>query len=273
MIVAPNPISVPDYSRHWYENGVTRPGECPHSTAPALVVPAPHSSFRRRPESRGAGTGKCRAGACPPLGRRRGLAESAVPIRCTKPQFRLFIPWCAGASRHERLVRKWSYGHSIATLKPTNPRNRLSRGGGNPRTNPARQNVSREIGNNLPKANVVRGLVPGWGRGEWRNRPCRFAVPTHNSNFSHLGVPAEAGMCDCSENRPLQQPLTCHSWHLLAIPAPHSSFRRRPESRRGGDGSPNATMGAQTLPATRTHSHPLIWPLKGPWRLRLFNRG
>ena len=48
------------------------------------------------------GMRKCSAGACPPLGSGWGVAESAVPIRCTKPQLRLFIPWCAGASRDER---------------------------------------------------------------------------------------------------------------------------------------------------------------------------
>ena len=48
-----------------------------------------------------------RRGACPPQGSGWGVAESAVPIRCTKPQLRLFIPWCAGGSRHGRLVRKW----------------------------------------------------------------------------------------------------------------------------------------------------------------------
>ena len=52
------------------------------------------------------GMRKCSAGACPPLGSEWGVAESAVPIRCTKPQLRLFITWCAGTSRHGRLVRK-----------------------------------------------------------------------------------------------------------------------------------------------------------------------
>ena len=52
----------------------------------------------------GLGWGECSAGACPPLGRRRGVAESAVPIRRTKPQLQLFIPWCVGASRQERLL-------------------------------------------------------------------------------------------------------------------------------------------------------------------------
>ena len=52
------------------------------------------------------GLRKCSAGACPPLGSGWGVAETAVPIRCTKPQLPLFIPWCAGGNRHERLVRK-----------------------------------------------------------------------------------------------------------------------------------------------------------------------
>ena len=50
------------------------------------------------------GMRKCSAGACPLQGSGWGEAESTAPIRCTKPQLRLFIPWCAGASRHERLL-------------------------------------------------------------------------------------------------------------------------------------------------------------------------
>ena len=45
-----------------------------------------------------------RRGDCPPLGSGWGAAESTVPIRCTKPQLRVFTPWCAGNSRHERLL-------------------------------------------------------------------------------------------------------------------------------------------------------------------------
>ena len=158
------------------------------------------------------------------------------------------------------------------TSKPTKPRNCLSRGGGNPRTNPARQHVNREIGDNLPKANVVRGLVPRWGRvGAWQNPPCQFAEPTHNSNFSYLGVQAQAGMSDWYENEGSRHPLSSFLPPTIVIPATHflfpathyrhsgpptyplsrhplsslrsptssfqsppSSFRRRPESRRGG---------------------------------------
>ena len=48
------------------------------------------------------GTRRCSAGACPPLESEWGVAESTVPTRHTKSQLRLFIPWCAGASRPER---------------------------------------------------------------------------------------------------------------------------------------------------------------------------
>ena len=45
-----------------------------------------------------------RRGACPPLGSGWGVAESTMPICCTKPQPRLFMPWCAGANQHEQLL-------------------------------------------------------------------------------------------------------------------------------------------------------------------------
>ena len=44
-----------------YENDATQPQERPNATALALVSPAPQSSFRRRPESRGAVGGKTAA--------------------------------------------------------------------------------------------------------------------------------------------------------------------------------------------------------------------
>ncbi len=72
----------------------------------STLMPALHG--RNVPNCRPMADGgmrKCSAGACPQLGSGWGVAESAVPIRCTKPQLRLFIPWCAGASRHERLRR------------------------------------------------------------------------------------------------------------------------------------------------------------------------
>ncbi len=86
--------------RHWYENDVTWPRDCPNATTlQSTSMPTLHRRILPscRPMADG-GMRKCSAGACPPLGRRRGVAESAVPIRRTKPQLQLFIPWCAGAN-------------------------------------------------------------------------------------------------------------------------------------------------------------------------------
>ena len=48
------------------------------------------------------------------------------------------------------------------------------------------------------------GLVPRWGGGggAWQNPRCQLAVPSHNSSFSYLVVPAPAGISDCYENGP-----------------------------------------------------------------------
>ena len=93
-------------------------------------MPAPHrrNAPNCRPMAEG-GMRKCsavedfaRRGACPPLGSGWGVAESAVPIRCTKPQLRLFIPWCAGTNRDERLVRRPALRTtSMPALHPAKP--------------------------------------------------------------------------------------------------------------------------------------------------------
>ena len=56
-----------------------------------------------------------------------GVGVGQSRIHRAEPKLRLFIPWCAGRSRDERLVRKWCYGPSIPTLNRTNPHNRHSR--------------------------------------------------------------------------------------------------------------------------------------------------
>ena len=62
---------------------------------------------------------------------------------------------------------------------------------------PAKAGIQKGWG----EGNVVRGLVPRWGRGgAWQNPPCQFDAPTHNSNFSYLRVPAPAGMSDWYES-------------------------------------------------------------------------
>ncbi len=137
------------------------------------------------------GMRECSAGACPPLGSGWGVAESAVPIRCTKPQLRLFIPWCAGASRHERLVRKHvpdsDPGCALqSTSMPALHRRNV------PNCRPMADGGMRECS---------AGACPPLGSGgAWQNPPCQFAVPNHSSGFSYLGVPAPAGMSDWYES-------------------------------------------------------------------------
>ena len=142
--------------------------------------------------------------------------------------------------------------------------------GGNPRTMTARQYVDRKTGSSChdqrsagacpqppagppylprrmagvpPHTNVLVGAIreSPWG-GAWQKPPCQFAVSSHNSSFSYLGVPAPAGMSDCYEStsrttirdRPLRRPVFRDSRHPIVNPAPNSSFRRRPESRGAG---------------------------------------
>ena len=129
---------------------------------------------------------ECSAGACPPLGPGSGVAESAGPTRITRPQLRLFRPSCTRSSRHLRFVRKHVPGLRSGMCPPIN----LDAG-----SPPAKRAELYTDGRWPEKKNVVRGLVPRWGRGRaWQNPPGQFAVPNLNSRFSYLGVPAPAGM-------------------------------------------------------------------------------
>ncbi len=51
-----------------------------------------------------AGREKCSAGACPQLG--VGCVAQTTPDPSINQCTSIVIPWCAGASRHERLVRQ-----------------------------------------------------------------------------------------------------------------------------------------------------------------------
>ena len=45
------------------------------------------------------------------------------------------------------------------------------------------------------------GACPPLGAGgAWQNPPCQLAVPSHNSGFSYLRVPAPAGTSDWYES-------------------------------------------------------------------------
>ena len=86
-------VPAPAGMSDWYENGVTRPGECPQTTAPTLVVPAPiRHSGKAGIQRSGDECNVPRSGWRPPC----RVAKPTVPIRRTKPQLRLFIPWRAG---------------------------------------------------------------------------------------------------------------------------------------------------------------------------------
>ena len=53
-------------------------------------------------------------------------------------------------------------------------------------------------------------------------------------------------------DRPLRQPLIRHSRHPFVIPAPQSSFRRRPESRGAGGGKIAASLRTKACPGLRS---------------------
>ena len=110
------------------------------------------------------------------------------------------------------------------------------------------------IADRWPKAereNVVRsktsrgeGLVPRWGRGgAWQNPPCRLAVPSHNSGFSHLGAPATAGMCDC-----------CYE---NGLPPLNSSFVRK----HVPDSDPGCALQSTSMPALHRRNVPNCRPM------------
>ena len=70
-----------------------------------------------------------------------------------------------------------------------------------PRPSAERENEVRS------KTTRGEGLVPRWGGGgERQNRRSQFVVPSRNSGFSNLGVPAPAGMSDCYKNMPSNRP-------------------------------------------------------------------
>ena len=88
------------------------------------------------------------------------------------------------------------------------------------------------------EGNVARGLVPRLGR-------AASSPALHHPALSHFHPLVRPSQDHgdsrhptrhCYENRPLRQPLIRHSRHPFANPVPHSSFRRRPESRGVGRG-------------------------------------
>ena len=195
--------------------------------APLFVFPA-IESLARSPD-----TGRESRG-------RRGGTNASRTIPSTNDP--IFITWCAGASRHERLVRTCTpQSTSMAAFQGRNVANCR------PMVNGGMRKCS---------AGACPPLGSGWGVAE-SAAPIRCTKPQlvifHTSVCRHQ--PAPAGTSDCYESmsrtpirdRPLRQPLIGHSRHpfvipgprfvnamkitsRLVVPAPNSSFPRRRES-------------------------------------------
>ena len=148
-----------------------------------------------RPPADG-GMRKCSAGACPPLGSGWGLAESAVPIRCTKPQLRLFIPWCAGACRHTRLARKHVPDSDPGSIPA-----------------PAGDTNHRRPNNDSPgpqERNVALGLVPS---DDQASRPLsQSGLPTRHPGKSMPRTPIR-GRSPGGGGNPIAQELVTSPWN------------------------------------------------------------
>ena len=116
---------------------------------------------------------------------------------------------------------------------------------------PAKAGIQRGGGH----GNVVRGLVPrSGGGGAGQNPPCQFAAPSQNSS------PLNSSLVP--KNRPLRRPVVRDSRHPIVNPAPNSSFRRRPESRRGREGRCK-TARRWKITGTSPRFHPLKRPSQG----------
>ena len=97
----------------------------------------------------------------------------------------IFIPWCAGDSRHGRLVRTHAPDSDPGWIPA-----------------PAGDTNHRRPNNGSPgsqERNVGLGLVPSQGAGRGHRRHLNPSIDLC-TQFSYLGVPATAGMGDWYEN-------------------------------------------------------------------------
>ena len=200
-----------------------------HSRHP-FVNPAPHSSFRRRPESRGAGRGGCSAGACPQLRADRSFAQVAPPAGSHLTGSSSLSPW----ERARVRVNK----SPLRIRRPNNNRrhrsgdSRIALGGGvsaapaqarpcNPRRSvrPGRQ-VRPKLG-----TSVVAPLVGALG-GDPAN---------HHRPASRLVIPAPAGIHALTFRQRTSTAIPPPtSTRLHQNPVPQSSIR--PHIRHSGEG-------------------------------------
>ena len=113
LVIRDIPWSFRPPIRHCYENRPLRQPLIRHSRHP-FVNPAPHSSFRRRPESRGVGRGDCSAGSCPPLTAHRKVARV-----CATRRRAIFVLSCG--LRKAIVIPADSLPRTPATLQESRP--------------------------------------------------------------------------------------------------------------------------------------------------------
>ena len=219
------------------------------------------SSFRRRPESRGVGRGECsavedfaRRGACPPLGSgwvwQKPPCEFAVQNRNSSFSY-LGVPAPAGMSDFYESMSRTTIRDALEPVSsaPLNPNTPRSRHSGAPQfVIPAKAGIhaltSRERTPTAipPPASTRRphcafpakappALWYGTGiQGRWSgDTNDTETLPATRPLFSYLGVLAPAGMSDCNEERPLQQPHIGHS----RSPLRHAGRSRNPGRGHG----------------------------------------
>ena len=153
-----------------------------------------------------------------------------------QPMHPIFTPWCAGDSRHERLVRKHVPDSDpacalLSTSMPALHRRNV------PNCRPMADGGMRKCSavEDFARRGACPPLGSAWGVAE-STVPIRCTKPqlrirraNSRAGFSYLGVPAPAGMSDCYE--------TMSRTRIRdRLPPLISSFQRKLESRRGGEG-------------------------------------
>ena len=158
-----------------------------------------------------------RSKACPVprygAGIERGRVAPTTPKHFQRPG-PIFIPWCAGTSRHERLVRKHVPDSDPGWTVPATEF-----------VIPAFVGIPSHSSFRPLNSSFPRRREPGEAYG-WQMT--RTQLLQSAPRFSYLRVPAPAGISDCYESmsqtpirdRPFQQPLIGHSRHPLVTPAP-----------------------------------------------------
>ena len=235
-------VPVPAGISDWYENSVTWLRMCLGTPPiPGTVIPV-KAGIQRGGDGQcsagacpplGSGRGECSAGACPPLGPEEGrgrIGGTNSPYQATTPAFHTFV------CRHQPALaigtRIVSLGFECASELHQSPVPSFQR-----------KLESRGVG----MGNVVRGACPplGSGRGECSAGACpplgpeegRGTIRRANSPYQATTPALHTFVCRHQPalvigTRIVSPGFECAS-ELHQSPVP--SFRRRPESRGGGE--------------------------------------